>query len=535
MSQVADKAAEIREVMELGEAPAMEEVEAAPPPRPRLASVEESDETPIDDAAKPHPQPGARTLKRPTPRPTQRSSKLGRFLPDGERVKVWKRDLGQRRYVRHYTMPDLAHAQDIETFLQTYVVPAFGEGEYDIEVIGSDGSITRTLTLSVLDPHKAAPVAAGGVGASPLIERLLDRIEALERESRKPAKTMLEQIQEVSQIQQLMGGDDDKPRAELGTIATLMMAMQQQPAPITGELAELKAQLRELSRPAPASLPELPSAPPPAVDIAALLRELAAITKPAVDPHELVERMKQDRTQMMQVAMQLVPIVERMLGNRSEEVERMRSQQMQLLQEQLREAKATPARGLRETLEEMAVLRQFMGPARSAGASQESFWSFLSKVVDQFPATMESLSGVVEKIRQEQQPTPALKARPAPTPKPRPTAPSSKATQPPPKPTINQLASHLAAIETAPDDASLVEATLKAFHVLGQSEPWRAHLVKAMTVAKQGNRDEALRWIRGFLDGLVDAKRLSAEARDRAAKAFETHIDKVIDALKDKR
>ena len=54
---------------------------------------------------------------------------MAKFLPDAEKIKVYKRELGNRQYIKTYTARDIAHSGDIETFIQTYLMLDLGVGD----------------------------------------------------------------------------------------------------------------------------------------------------------------------------------------------------------------------------------------------------------------------------------------------------------------------------------------------------------------------------------------------------------------------
>jgi len=257
----------------------------------------------------------------------------------------------------------------------------------------------------------------------------------------------------------------------------------------------------------------------PALDVAAVIREATNASRPAFDVKELAALLRPAQspvTEMVGALSQVAPLVERMVGGRGAELDALRSQQLEQLREQIRDLKTQPSRGIREVIEDMSAVSQFIGQARRGPEREESFWGFLSKLLGQLPTTMDSVNGLVDRIREEQAAEGGSQRR-------------LPAKQPDEFP--EDFRSYVQAITTAADDAQRIGATLTAFQRLGQSPKWRGYLEKVMALAKSGKAGEALKFVTSFLEGLQEAGLLEAQTVRTCSEAFEKHSDKVLDAL----
>src|SRR5690606_7025259 len=121
-------------------------------------------------------------------------------------------------------------------------------------------------------------------------------------------------IRELSQVQEMLGGQG--PDA----MTLWLLTQQQRQAGPTAELAELRAELRALRDKAAAPPPPLPPAEPP-LDVAGIIREATAASRPAFDIAELAALLRPEKSSVgdiVTVVMQVAPLFERMLGSRAD-------------------------------------------------------------------------------------------------------------------------------------------------------------------------------------------------------------------------
>lgn len=216
----------------LDEAPAAAPAPDAPPPPPPppsakaafddFASVPDdanpfkrgAGEPPrVSKAAEKQERTENRQAKQETPS-TKRMGAFGRKMPGAEHVKVEKRlDNGVLAYVGSFTNNDLSQSQDVQEFLNRYIKPSYGAGEYQLTYTDAhgrdfDGGFVTLLAPIIPSPDMPAATSPGG-SLSPLA--LLQEVINNERRQREEVlrnavsgqKDPVQLLKEMHELQQM--------------------------------------------------------------------------------------------------------------------------------------------------------------------------------------------------------------------------------------------------------------------------------------------------------------------------------------------
>lgn len=141
-------------------------------------------------------------------------------VPGAQRVRVRQRNGAQLVTIGDYSKSDVESSPDIESFVNTYLRPQYGGGEYQIFLIDEIGKEMDGGIIRFPDPAKnpyTAPVAAPdpALGMMPLMVEMY-------RNSTKPVPDPFQQMKTMKEF--LM---DTAPKNDDSTLA-MMMQMQQQ-------------------------------------------------------------------------------------------------------------------------------------------------------------------------------------------------------------------------------------------------------------------------------------------------------------------
>lgn len=166
---------------------------------------------------------------------------LGEKIPGAEHVKVHKRlDNGGLAYIGEYNVNDLAQSQNIESFLNRYIKPSYGPGEYQITGVNAagqefDGGIVQLM--NPLSSPDVPPPSAAAANPLALIQQMLDR-EANRRDGelrmlandKKDPIVMLKEMIELQQtlappMPQLKPSDGGNNNAMNTLLAGMMQMM----------------------------------------------------------------------------------------------------------------------------------------------------------------------------------------------------------------------------------------------------------------------------------------------------------------------
>lgn len=161
-----------------------------PPPK----DAPEPEETALPDPAPPVmvPVPKPERPRKPVGGGAKSLPKaLTDKAPGAAKVKVHKREEGQRWFIRDYTLDDLATFPDFESFLTRYVKPKHGAGEYDLVGVDAMNREMELGTVRLLD----APEQKENSSAMDLVRAVMDRSE-------KQNEQYLAQMREMMKPQQ---------------------------------------------------------------------------------------------------------------------------------------------------------------------------------------------------------------------------------------------------------------------------------------------------------------------------------------------
>lgn len=195
---------------------------------------------------------------------SKRFAQLGPLMPGAEKVRIRKRrDDGSVASLKDYNYRDVEQQGDVEAFVQTYLFPKYGGGDYEVYLIDATGKeynagIVR-LWGAPRDPdsdHRAAPPPDPAAGLMPLMVEMY-------RRSTTPGPDPFSQMRQMKEF--LV---DQKPTDTSPFLAMMQMQAQQaqqQMQMLMAMLAQkpqddgIKALIERMDR----RLEKLETAPPP--------------------------------------------------------------------------------------------------------------------------------------------------------------------------------------------------------------------------------------------------------------------------------
>lgn len=151
---------------------------------------------------------------------SKRFAQLGPLMPGAEKVRIRKRrDDGSVASLKDYNYRDVEQQGDVEAFVQTYLFPKYGGGDYEVYLIDATGKeynagIVR-LWGAPRDPdseHRAAPPPDPAAGLMPLMVEMY-------RRSTTPGPDPFTQMRQMKEFLAM----DQKP----GTDNNMLLAMMQ--------------------------------------------------------------------------------------------------------------------------------------------------------------------------------------------------------------------------------------------------------------------------------------------------------------------
>ena len=486
--------------------------------KPRPPEVVAVDDAPDPVAKEPKPK------EAPFRKPGYFRGALDRILPTAEKIKVYKTDeMGSKHFVRSYSPKDLDRASDIEEFIQRFLVPVLGPGEYEVALINSKGEETRSVPIPMLDPARlglsgtAGTPATGDQATMQTVKMLLDRVKELEAKPPEKTATVMDRLTEMKAMSEMFGAKG----GDMNPMLMMMLMKDQQPAAPSREIAEIKAVLGELraSISSRSNLPPpLPMPSEPAIDVVALAKMITEANKPAFSLQDIVTLarppVQHGEAMGFKEILALLPTIKSLLGG----------DQIVALQHKLDAMQAPAAsRTLRDSLEEFKVIQGLVQSGQQPAPEGETFWGFLNNVVMNFPASAEAMGNMMARIRASEK---------AELPPSRDTSGASGQLDFPPG--FDAMAKKIA---DGSDDAAKIEATLKAFQFLGKHGAWRSYLSKVVKLAQRAKsgdaeaKKEALSFVKSFLAGLVDGKFLTQPIASQTEIAFDRHFDRVLDVI----
>lgn len=482
--------------------------------------------------------PKASTAKEPKPR-------IAKFLPDAEYVKVYKVDMGHRRFIKNYSARDLARSSDIEVFIQQHVMPIAGEGDYDVDVIDGKNEHKRTVPVSVIDPSKPPPGMTGvQAQESMVLGKFLERVDKLEAAALAPppaSKSFAEQIQEIAQVKGMLGIEEKSANDPMTPMLLMMMMNKPQDVPVASktalEFAELRADLKnavEAMERAPAQLPPplpMPAPPDPNAGLAEVVKALGEVTKKNDDVKitDLVTLLKPEKpekkwgiAEIGSVVAMVTPIIEKVFGDKKNPELDYMKEQLRDMREEARDARR--GGGIQGSIQDLSAV---MGLARNlAGGDQteSSFWSFANRIIDNAPAFADSLGGMMNSIREDEKKTAPRSTNQGEAPA---ADDDSEVLEFP-----DGFEKKVEVIAKAPDAAGRVGATLMALQFLGQTNAgWRKYLTGVVQMAKDGKKDEVMEFLESFLTALNEREWLTVDDCEATMEAFDNNYERAVGVL----
>lgn len=171
---------------------------------------------------------------------TKRLGAIGQLLPGAERVRISKRkDNGLKAYIGEYGLRDLQGSGTLDAFVNKYLKPHYGPGEYPIEGITAHGGIVECQSVYIMEPiTDAVPQPPGGTDSAVVdllrqqlnvdrerqqsdTERLLQGISNMLQPQRQ--QDPIESMQKLYQFQQ----EINPPKPEDNSLGAVMTAMAQ--------------------------------------------------------------------------------------------------------------------------------------------------------------------------------------------------------------------------------------------------------------------------------------------------------------------
>lgn len=564
-------------------------VQTPPEPRaPESQSLPYQEVVPLSVPMTPNePKP---RKERPTVSPgVKRFGTLAKKLPGAERIRVFRRDptsaaLG---HVNDYTARDLHGHDTIESFLNRYVKPHYGAGEYIIVAVDAAGGEQQLAPVLLLEPPKQTQENA-------TLSLVRDLVEDLKAKNNQPAPainpvSMLKDLNEVSKSMQPPPPPAPPPPPDFmgplaaviqastqstNTMMQMFMASMQQQAQMQAQQQQQTMQMFMQMMQGSGKSDPLPPMPP---------------STPG-----LLEGLTLDKI------IALLPVVKELLGGKDDtkdillmmlkqkDGERLSPKDTIELMNSMRPA-ASGTDDFRKALENLSLITQVaqnLRPQEQQGATfmdaLGAFFSnsdFVSSVGAAIRKRAESAAIATEvKARKELSeqamrmgyranptlppqpadqrltPPPAQRANgtPAPvngTPAPvngqaaptngavfggaaaqpaaQPAALQQQAVRFPPLP--DRVANHLELILNTQDSAASVEETLKMLMYFAGFNEWRPFVEKMLEHAKQGDKRACLTLFSMLIRHMQSMNMLSQEQANRVFQPIEDHFDDIHD------
>lgn len=467
-----------------------------------------------------------------------RDGVLDAFFPSAERIKFWKRlDSGHVGYVGEYGAKDLDSKRDIESFIQAYLLPRFGEGTYEVQLINSNGVASKKVEYVVLSPAPAAsaapPVApqvsstppSAAANRDPVLEFLLRQQEKSQEQNRPP--TLTEQVQQLKALKETFGeGRSD------GLLLYMLMQYQQPKGPDPAVLA-LQQQMAELSRKVEqiASAPPPLPPPPPPEQKESVLDVIRAIK-------ELQPPPSQSQGSVFEKVVTYLPHFENLLARITgkEELEALLSEILEMKKEQQQH-------GFKTMIENIRALQEVA--RESAFPESDNFGvEFLRFLRQTFSKdNYEALGNLADRLRGRIQEKPAIarpQTRPVRSQRLMGVTPQSESAPQLPQKFLDAVKLVRDSVET--DDTQRITSTVNALFVLAQSdakfEKWTKrlrYLAKAGSGKDKDSASEAQKEILDtldqFFDGLILQGLLDESHKEAVMRSFRGNITTVCEEI----
>jgi hypothetical protein len=510
---------------------------------PELAGVvgppDPTSRTPVDPLAPPKMNAKEQrelvldaTLSKAIPPTLRRFGALAGMIPGGDRVRIHKRvDGGSLALVGDYVIRDIQTSGDVESFIDRYIKPDHGGGEYQVSILDARGGQYFVGTVTLIGASRA-PGATDGVTS--VLRDTLQMLQAANSRPQPAAPDPLEQFQRTKQIMDEMTTKGSDPMVAMMQIQAAAAAQQQQMlmtllAPrqndgVTQALTEVVRRLEAIEK-APPPLPP-PSAPAPldyvaiATAAATVLGTVANLFKrePEIRPMELVSIITQANERAAAAAGADKVTTRELLDIVRGDKERER-----------------PIPTLVEQIDSMVRVKEAMNALAPApppqGPQGTNFWDALVTLFgsNDFAAAIGKTVGdsmANRRLPQQVQiqqgdalvPGPVL-APQAPAPPQAPAQPEQPALEVPQG--YDVLCN---AIVEAKDDAARSQAVVAALQALYPIASWRPFLSTLMETIAMGDGERSLRGLGNWLKTLIVGGLVTQEAALASIGTFKEHF-----------
>lgn len=445
---------------------------------------------------------------------------LDKVFGTAEHFKVYKRDeLGGTKFLRSYTPKDLDVTRDFEEFIQAYLVPQFGEGQYDVQLVNQKGEVSRAQQFTVADPSRKQGNGEDS-SASRVIDVLVERVKGLEAKSNNPPqqKTVSEALTEMKTFMEMMGTGANKA----DPLVMIKMLEMLRPPTATGPDPVMAAVLEGLKELKTASLRRDPPSLPPPLPVethrestAELLAAVASVSKPAMDFKDIIALIKPNQESLsVKDLIALIPTMQAMFQPKQDPM-------IAALTAKI-DAMAKPqTSGLTDALQTFQTIEQLIVRRQPQNTEGESFWGFMKDFAGNFAANVEAIGNMAAKIRDKEATKSAVGGTQS-------VGATAKAGPSFP----NGFDEKCQAIDNATTPDQLIEHTLLAFQFLAMNgAQWRPYMLQMVGLVRKakggeaGTKEKALNFVTKFLQGLKEAGKLKTADPIAITKAFDEHFE----------
>ncbi len=526
---------------------------------------------PLSPALIPSPaQPKGRPRKNTAPAGARLHKSLAEKVPHADKVKVYKRIDGRRFFVGDYSRNDLQQFTDFESFLARYVKSVHGAGEYDL--VGVDG-LSRETELGQIrflpDPTKQTPEAS----AIGLVERVMHEQRERDEEWRKTASANqlnpLELLTGVMTLKTQLDGEAGggmaaamKAMSESSQQTTqLMLAMMQQNqqtmmALLTKPKEEdqtLKLLLTKLlsdqSGGGGAALPPPPPPPSPTAGLAEVLTAMAAFMGAMGGGGGGDDEFKEFLKTLLPTLLNkndglgTKEVLELVLGNKKSGGDEFRSAIdnmaaiMNVAQNINRGGEPGSAAGFFDALAALFSNRDFAG---SIAQTIRAKTSVKTDTDEQRIAAEKQRLAMERRLLQQERSRLAASGSAPPPPRPTPQV-SPEEVQQAAQKTVQRTGripelpgntyEHINSILGAKDEGEQVGRTIAMLIYFAEFEDWRQFSERLLTLVRDGNKTEAMRYLTAFFEGLAAIGMLPNEEVLKITSVLARHFTTVQEQL----
>lgn len=515
--------------------PFQEELDQAPgaPPPPVLPGNGTTAEETAPDAILRDPAPKVGKLpKTKAHNQAYFRGQLDRIFPSAVKVKFWKRSAeGRLRALpRTYSPQDLLRSTDIEEFVATYLVPTYGDGDYEVALVTGDGKVSDAASVSVLSPEGAADTSETKVLGG-MLNRLMDRMDRIEAgtgvapPTPDRPKSLLEQLNEVEEVSKKLGGGGGGEGGMNPLVMLMLMnhQQQQQPHPPARdlEMAEMRREMRRLAEmldgrgrhepTGPSLPPDFFARPEPSEGTSAkdIVDAAERIAKIAVPAQTTIPAQPKSAMEQADELLSVVTKAKAAFGLGEE------PRWAQALAESLKVQKPERKEGLAGLVDDIGTFKKAMEVMGVAPGGGGDFGDKLIQALDitTSPERIEAFGKLVDRMRgtasTDKMPSTGDGER-------------KKASFP------AGFQKYVDAMQSAADERSLVESTMRSLEFLGKHTAWQPYVLRMLQTAKSENREEVMKYVKAYLTGLTKAGKIQQATGQKALAAFNTHVDAVI-------